>query len=89
MGPGGTFGGRKRPSALPDRVNVCWSPRPEEPASIGVLPLTVAREAGCRVACLPGLATRRVADLYPGEVSAGLWKPSSTACRRRTLFLRA
>lgn len=28
----------------------------DQPASIGALPLTVARDAGCRVAYLPGLA---------------------------------
>ncbi|MEV7797404.1 IS110 family transposase [Streptomyces sp. NPDC087512] len=39
----------------------------DQPASIGALPLTVARDAGCEVAYLPGLAMRRIADLYPGE----------------------
>nr|WP_248861319.1 IS110 family transposase [Streptomyces halobius] len=39
----------------------------DQPASIGVLPLAVAREAGCRIAYLPGLAMRRIADLYAGE----------------------
>jgi hypothetical protein len=39
----------------------------DQPASIGALPLTVARDAGCLVAYLPGLSMRRVADLYPGE----------------------
>jgi transposase len=36
-------------------------------ANIGALPLAVARDAGCEVAYLPGLAMRRAADLYPGE----------------------
>lgn len=27
----------------------------DQPASIGALPLTIARDAGCQVACLPGL----------------------------------
>lgn len=36
-------------------------------ANIGALPLAVARDAGCQVAYLPGLAMRRAADLYPGE----------------------
>jgi transposase len=40
---------------------------PFPPASIGALPLTAARYAGCKVAYLPGLAMRRIADLYPGE----------------------
>lgn len=39
----------------------------DQPASIGALPLAVARDAGCQVAYLPGLAMRRIADLYPGE----------------------
>lgn len=39
----------------------------DQPASIGALPLAVARDAGCQVAYLPGLTMRRIADLYPGE----------------------
>ncbi|MEV0738996.1 IS110 family transposase [Streptomyces sp. NPDC050549] len=39
----------------------------DQPASIGALPLAVARAAGCEVACLPGLTMRRIADLCPGE----------------------
>ncbi|GGW24780.1 hypothetical protein GCM10010339_94510 [Streptomyces alanosinicus] len=39
----------------------------DQPASIGALPLAVAREAGCRIAYLPGLTMRRIADLYSGE----------------------
>ncbi|MEU0041023.1 IS110 family transposase [Streptomyces sp. NPDC006333] len=39
----------------------------DQPASIGALPLAVARDSGCRVAYLPGLTMRRIADLYPGE----------------------
>jgi hypothetical protein len=27
----------------------------------------VARDAGCVVACLPGMVMRRIADLYPGD----------------------
>ncbi|GAA3596277.1 hypothetical protein GCM10022295_92070 [Streptomyces osmaniensis] len=38
----------------------------DQPASIGALPLTVARDAGCAVAYLPGLAMRRITNLYPG-----------------------
>ncbi|MFJ5879990.1 IS110 family transposase [Kitasatospora cineracea] len=41
----------------------------DQPASIGALPLAVARDAGCRVAYLPGLTMRRIADLYPGEAT--------------------
>lgn len=36
----------------------------DQPASIGALPLAVARDAGCEVAYLPGLTMRRIADLY-------------------------
>ena len=36
-------------------------------ASIGALAIAVARSRGIAVAYLPGLAMRRIADLYPGE----------------------
>ncbi|MEV3857546.1 IS110 family transposase [Streptomyces sp. NPDC050095] len=39
----------------------------DQPASIGALPLAVARALDCDVAYLPGLTMRRIADLYPGE----------------------
>ena len=39
----------------------------DQPATIGALPVTVARAAGHQVAYLPGLAMRRIADLYPGK----------------------
>ncbi|MCF6429271.1 IS110 family transposase, partial [Amycolatopsis tucumanensis] len=39
----------------------------DQPATIGALPVAVARAAGHRVAYLPGLAMRRIADLYPGN----------------------
>ncbi|ACU72069.1 transposase IS116/IS110/IS902 family protein [Catenulispora acidiphila DSM 44928] len=39
----------------------------DQPANIGALPLTVARDCGCEVAYLPGLAMRRLADTYEGE----------------------
>jgi len=39
----------------------------DQPASIGALPVAVARDAGCRIAYLPGLTMRRLADLHPGE----------------------
>ncbi|TDP88809.1 IS110 family transposase [Labedaea rhizosphaerae] len=39
----------------------------DQPATIGALPVTVARAAGHQVAYLPGLAMRRIADLYPGQ----------------------
>ena len=39
----------------------------DQPASIGALPIAVARSLGIEVAYLPGLAMRRIADLHPGE----------------------
>lgn len=39
----------------------------DQPASIGALPLAVARDISCPLAYLPGLTMRRIADLYPGE----------------------
>ena len=39
----------------------------DQPASIGALPIAVARSLGITVAYLPGLAMRRIADLHPGE----------------------
>lgn len=38
-----------------------------QPASIGALPVVVARDMGCPVAYLPGLTMRRIADLFSGE----------------------
>jgi hypothetical protein len=39
----------------------------DQPATIGALPVAVARAAGILVGYLPGLAMRRIADLHPGE----------------------
>jgi transposase len=39
----------------------------DQPASIGALAIAVARSMGVQVGYLPGLAMRRIADLYPGE----------------------
>lgn len=39
----------------------------DQPASIGALPVAVARDEGVFVAYLPGLAMRRIADLHAGE----------------------
>lgn len=39
----------------------------DQPATIGALPVTVARAAGVQVGYLPGLAMRRIADLFPGS----------------------
>jgi len=39
----------------------------DQPNTIGALPIAVARDCGCSVAYLPGLAMRKAADLYPGR----------------------
>ncbi|OAD97639.1 transposase [Arthrobacter sp. OY3WO11] len=39
----------------------------DQPNTIGALPIAVARDCGCTVAYLPGLAMRKAADLYPGK----------------------
>ncbi|MCG1037820.1 IS110 family transposase, partial [Polaribacter sp. DS7-9] len=39
----------------------------DQPNTIGALPVAVARDAGCEVAYLPGLAMRKAAQLMPGE----------------------
>ncbi|MER6988869.1 IS110 family transposase [Saccharopolyspora hirsuta] len=39
----------------------------EQPATIGALPVAVARACGHQVAHLPGLAMRRIADLHSGK----------------------
>ncbi|MFI9219358.1 IS110 family RNA-guided transposase [Streptomyces werraensis] len=57
----------------------------DQPASIGALPLTVARDAGCQVAYLPGLAMRRIADLYPGEAKTDARDAAVIADAARTM----
>lgn len=39
----------------------------DQPATIGALPVALARDMGLDVAYLPGLAMRRIADLHPGN----------------------
>jgi len=57
----------------------------DQPASIGALPLTVARDTGCTVAYLPGLAMRRIADLYPGEAKTDARDAAVIADAARTM----
>ncbi|MEU5614961.1 IS110 family transposase, partial [Streptomyces sparsogenes] len=57
----------------------------DQPASIGALPLAVARDAGCKVAYLPGLAMRRIADLYPGEAKTDAKDAAVIADAARTM----
>ena len=39
----------------------------DQPNTIGALPIAVARDCGCTVGDLPGLAMRQAADFYPGR----------------------
>ncbi|MYS44820.1 IS110 family transposase [Streptomyces sp. SID5998] len=57
----------------------------DQPASIGALPLAVARDVGCQVAYLPGLAMRRIADLYPGEAKTDARDAAVIADAARTM----
>ncbi|MCT2546945.1 IS110 family transposase [Streptomyces atratus] len=57
----------------------------DQPASIGALPLAVARDAGCQVAYLPGLAMRRIADLYPGKAKTDARDAAVIADAARTM----
>ncbi|WP_146699255.1 IS110 family transposase, partial [Shigella flexneri] len=44
----------------------------DQPATIGALPVAVARSEGVLVGYLPGLAMRRIADLHAGEAKTDL-----------------
>ena len=57
----------------------------DQPASIGALPLAVARDTGCRVAYLPGLTMRRIADLYAGEAKTDARDAAIIADAARTM----
>lgn len=57
----------------------------DQPASIGALPLAVARNMGCPVAYLPGLAMRRIADLYPDEAKTDAKDASIVADAARAM----
>jgi transposase len=54
-------------------------------ASIGALAIAVARSRGIMVAYLPGLAMRRIADLYPGETKTDARDAHVIADAARTL----
>jgi transposase len=54
-------------------------------ASIGALAIAVARSRGIAVAYLPGLAMRRIADLYPGETKTDARDAYVIADAARTL----
>src|SRR5690606_34659794 len=57
----------------------------DQPASIGALPVAVARACGHDVAYLPGLAMRRIADLYPGNAKTDARDALVIADAARTL----
>lgn len=57
----------------------------DQPASIGALPLTFARDAGCQVARPPSLAMRRISDLYPGEAKTDAKDSAVIADAARTM----
>jgi hypothetical protein len=57
----------------------------DQPASIGALPVAVARAAGCQVAYLPGLTMRRLADVHPGNAKTDARDAFVIADAARTL----
>jgi transposase len=57
----------------------------DQPASIGALPVAVARARGVPVAYLPGLAMRRLADLHPGHAKTDARDARIIADAARTL----
>jgi transposase len=57
----------------------------DQPASIGALPVAVARACGHQVAYLPGLAMRRIADLHPGSAKTDARDAYVIADAARTL----
>jgi transposase len=57
----------------------------DQPATIGALPVTVALACGHDVAYLPGLAMRRIADLYPGNAKTDARDAFVIADAARTL----
>ncbi|WNV84895.1 IS110 family transposase [Umezawaea sp. Da 62-37] len=56
-----------------------------QPNTIGALPVAVARACGLDVAYLPGLAMRRIADLYPGAAKTDARDAFVIADAARTL----
>ena len=57
----------------------------DQPATIGALPIAVARDCGCQVAYLPGLAMRRIPDLHPGQAKTDARDAYVIADAARTL----
>lgn len=57
----------------------------DQPATIGALPIAVARAEGVLVGYLPGLAMRRIADLHPGEAKTDARDAAIIAMAARTM----
>ena len=57
----------------------------DQPASIGALPVAVARACGHQVGYLPGLVMRRLADLHPGTAKTDARDAYVIADAARTL----
>ena len=57
----------------------------DQPATIGALPVAVARDMGVMVGYLPGLAMRRIADLHPGEAKTDARDAAIIADAARTM----
>lgn len=82
-GPSPDAGRRRSPHLRAVRMVV------DQPASIGAVPLAVARDMGWPVAYLPGLTMRRIADLYPGEAKTDARLPSSSRTRPVSCHIRS
>ncbi|WP_050994944.1 IS110 family transposase [Arthrobacter sp. TB 23] len=54
-------------------------------ATIGVLPVAVARSAGAEVGCSPGLTMHRCADLHPGQAKTDARDAAISAEAARTM----
>lgn len=57
----------------------------DQPATIGALPVAVARAMGSAVGYLPGLAMRRIADLHPGQAKTDARDAAIIADAARTM----
>ncbi len=57
----------------------------DQPATVGALPVAVARAAGASVGYLPGLVMRRIADLHPGEAKTDARDAAIIADTARTM----
>ncbi|CSF32005.1 transposase [Shigella sonnei] len=55
----------------------------DQPATIGALPVAVARSEGVLVGYLPGLAMRRIADLHAGEAKTDARDAQTTQASNR------